>query len=274
MRRTVTWIVVAGLAALGLAAAVDALRQEPEEISVAREGTTTDVELGLEQLSKHVAVRQLREAGVSGVLTYSDDECRLHAVSLAELEPVRAPSFESCHPHIPSGGLGVDDGDVVWAGLGVGVIQVVLTREELSRMLGRELGSGPYRARQAASLAKERYAVLAEGRRGRVVAIFEKRRLQRLAAVDLDAGVIRPSPRGRYLAILGSDRGVLVADLDGRGISLPDVAEPHAIAWSPDERWTALAAGPQLFIFPTERTGGPLIRIPLTMRDLDWGVPE
>ena len=52
------------------------------------------------------AVRQLREAGVSGVLTYSDDECRLHAVSLPELEPAPAPSFKMCRPATSTGGLG------------------------------------------------------------------------------------------------------------------------------------------------------------------------
>ncbi len=163
------------------------------------------------------------------------------------------------------------DGEVVWAGLGYGFAQVVLSRDKLARELGRELGAAPYRARQAASLTRGRYAVLAEGGSGRVVAIFEGKRLHGLAALGLDAGLIRSSPRGRYLAILSADRGVQVADLDGRGISLPDVAEPHAIAWSPDDRWTVLAAEAQLFVFPTGRTGGPLIGVPLAVRDLDWG---
>ena len=270
MRRTVTWIVLAGLVALGLAAAVDSLRSGPERIRGSSEPTITP----LESAARRLAIGQLREAGISGVLTYSDDECRLSAVSLPELEPVRAPSYRMCRPATGTGGLGAMNGELVWAGLGYGFAQVVLSRDELSRELGRELGSGPYRARQAAALAKGRYAVLAEGGSGRVVAIFEGKRLHRLAALDLDAGVIRPSPRGRYLAILSSDRGVQVADLDGRGISLPDVAEPHAIAWSPDDRWTALATESKLFVFPTARTGGPLIGVPLAVRDLDWGVPE
>jgi hypothetical protein len=138
----------------------------------------------------------------------------------------------------------------------------------------RALGSGQYRARQAASLANERYAVLVEDADDdRLVALFEGKRLRGLAALGLDAGVIRPSPRGRYLAVLSSD-GVHVADLDGRGITLPDVSEPHAIGWSPDDRWTALAAESELFIFPTGQTGGPLIGVPLAVRDLDWGAPE
>ena len=81
------------------------------------------------------AARQLREAGISGVLTYSDEDCRLHAVSLPNLEPVEAPAFEMCRPAISNGGLGVADGDVVWSGLGYRVAQVVLTSEELSRAI-------------------------------------------------------------------------------------------------------------------------------------------
>jgi hypothetical protein len=228
----------------------------------------------VESAARRLAIEQLREAGIRGVLTYSNEECRLSAVSLPELEPVRAPSYQMCRPATRTGGLAAVDGEVVWAGLGYGFAQVVLPRDELARELGRELGTAPYRARQAASLTRGRYAVLAEGGSGRVVAIFEGKRLHGLAALGLDAGLIRPSPQGRYLAILSADRGVQVADLDGRGISLPDGAEPHAIAWSPDDRWTVLATEAELFVFPTGRTGGPLIGVPLAVRDLDWGAPE
>jgi hypothetical protein len=100
-------------------------------------------------------MRQLREAGVTGVLTYSDEDCRLHAVSLPELPPVQAPSFEMCRPATSSGGLGAVDGDVVWAGLGYGTVQVVVSQEDLT---GAVMGPGPadaevgYRAVQAVSL--------------------------------------------------------------------------------------------------------------------------
>jgi hypothetical protein len=121
-------------------------------------------------------------------------------------------------------------------------------------------------------LADDRYAVLAQSRGRRLVAIFEDERLSGLAALALGPDVVlRPSPEGGYVAVLTRNReGLHVADLDGRGISLPDVPDPHAIGWSPDDRWTVLATPSELFVFPTGRTGGPLVRIPLAVRDLAW----
>jgi hypothetical protein len=49
------------------------------------------------------------------------------------------------------------------------------------------------------------------------------------------------------------------------------VQAPHAIAWSPDERWTAVATRASVYVFRTEETDGTLIRIPITVRDLAWG---
>ena len=128
MRRIATWLLVGAVAALGIAAAVDAMRGT-EQVSRQRAGPLIS---GLADQPER-AVRQLREAGVRGVLTYSDEECKLHAVSLPDLRPVRAPSFEMCRPAMASGGLGTVDGDVVWAGLGYGTFQVVLSKEELGR---------------------------------------------------------------------------------------------------------------------------------------------
>ncbi len=141
MRRIATWLLIGAVAALGLAAAVDALRGDGERVVAERSTTTIP---GLAQ-QPELAVRQLREAGVRGVLTYSDEDCRLHAVSLPDLEPVRAPSFQMCRPLTDSGGLGVVNGSVVWAGLGFGVIQEVISREGLSRDLrlaGRDAVGG------------------------------------------------------------------------------------------------------------------------------------
>ncbi|MET1008547.1 MAG: hypothetical protein ABWY96_00635, partial [Gaiellaceae bacterium] len=149
-RRWLTWLVVAGLSAIGLAAALDALREEPEVVRTEADTATVP---GVAADSGPVVAR-LRQAGVSGLLTYSDEDCRLHAVSLPELEPVEAPSFEMCRPVISNGGLGVLDGDVVWSGLGYRFAQVVLSSEKLSReILGRPASADRgFRAVQAVSL--------------------------------------------------------------------------------------------------------------------------
>src|SRR5688572_14815838 len=154
MRRITTLLLVAAVFALGVVAAFDALRGE--EV-VAREPppqTTTAAVEGLTGQTGPAAAR-LREARVAGVLTYADDDCRLSAVSFPDLEPVRAPSFEMCRPLTDSSGLGTVDGDVVWAGLGYGAGQVVVSGRTLRREIARWLSppgaprSGPFRAVQA-----------------------------------------------------------------------------------------------------------------------------
>ena len=273
-RRGLTWLVVAGLSAIGLAAAVDALREAPRAVRT-QAGTATVP--GVAANSGQV-VAQLRQAGVSGVLTYSDQDCRLHAVSLPELEPVEAPSFEMCRPVVSNGGLGVVDGDVVWSGLGYRFAQVVLSSEELSRaILGGAPGAdGGFRAVQAVPVDDGRMLVLADSRGlgERVVAAFDGPRADfaHLSWQADRARAIRPSPLGRYYAILRDEpRSVRVFTRDGRTVE-PTEGTPRAwaVAWSPDERWTALAASDGVWVFPSERPRGPVIRIPLDAHDLAW----
>lgn len=275
MRRGVTWIVLAGLAVLGLVAAVDSLRSEPQRVRVGAAPTTTGPETAVWMR----AAGQLREAGVSGVLTYSDEDCRLHAVSLPELEPAPAPSFQMCRPATSTGGLGAVDGEVVWAGLGYGAVQVVLTREELSRAVRAGLGvpadaEAGFRAVHAVSLDEARYVVLADSTyepRERVLAGFEGKRalFVRPRWWVGEARAVRPSPGGSYFALLGRDPPVFTRA--GIQVAAPEgVPYAHGVAWSPDERWTALVTEESVYVFQSERPEGPVVRIPLSVRDLDW----
>jgi hypothetical protein len=282
VRRIATGLIVAALAALGLVAAVDALWSPGESSPQAARQTTTAPLLARQP---ELAVSQLREAGVSGLLTYSDEDCRLHAVSLPELRPARAPSFEMCRPVTATGGLGAIDGEVVWSGLGYGTVQVVLSEEQLSRAIRAGLGmeaaeDAGFRAVQAVSLGKERYVVLADSTyepRERVLAAFDG---AETAFVHprwfvANARAVRPSPRGGYYALLGP--GVVAGDgspifsRDGDQLARPDgLPDPHAIAWSPDERWTALATDESVYVYPTQEPERLVVRIPLPVRDLDW----
>jgi hypothetical protein len=270
---------VVALGGLGLAAAVDAFVGE-EEARRAAPGPTTAPLLARQP---ELAVSRLREAGVSGLLTFSDEECRLHAVSLPELEERRAPSFEMCSPATATGGLGAVDGEVVWSGLGYGTVQVVLSDDELSRAIRAGLGipanevDAGFRAVQAVSLGGERYVVLADSTyepRERVLAGFEEgeARFVHPRWTVAEARAVRPSPQGRYYALLGDGRaGSPIFSADGRELDLPAaVRSPHAIAWSPDERWTALASEESVYVYPTEQPERLVIRIPLAVRDLDW----
>jgi hypothetical protein len=277
VRRIATWLLVGAVAALGTAAAVDALRSEER---VSRPVAETPALPGLAD-QPELAMRQLREAGVTGVLTYSDEDCRLHAVSLPELRPVHAPSFEMCRPATSAGGLGAVDGDVVWAGLGYGTVQVVVSQEELTRAV---MGPGfpadaeaGYRAVQAVSLDEREFLVLADSLHTpdeRVLVAFQDGRM-RFVHPDWEIGgaqSIRRSPGGRYYALLGSaPLGAQVFMRDGHAVGVPDrVPTARAVAWSPDERWTALATDTSVYVYPTSRPDELVVRIPLAVHDLAW----
>jgi hypothetical protein len=277
MRRWLTWLVVAGLAVLGLAAAVDALQGEER---MRRPEARAPAVPGLGDRPEQ-AIGQLREAGVSGVLTYADEECRLHAVSLPELEPVRAPSFEMCRPATSTGGLGAVDGDVVWAGLGFGAAQVVVSEEELGRKVSRWLNAGQpdeamgFRAVQAVALDEERAAVLADSTyepRERVLALLEGDRVVFVQPrwVIRDARYLRPSPSGAYFAAF-TPEGLLWFDRNAEPLAFPAaVRSPRAVTWSPDDSWTALATAESVYVFRSDRPDERIVRIPLAVSDLDW----
>ena len=282
MGRWGTWLVVAALAGLGLAATLDAFVGEEEPSRRSAQPASTAPLLARQP---ELAVSQLREAGVSGLLTFSDEDCRLHAVSLPELEPMRAPSFEMCRPLTSTGGLSAADGEVVWSGLGYGTVQVVLSEKRLSRAIRAGLGMeeatrAGFRAVQAVSLDDERYVVLADSTyrpRERVVAAFDGKHVSFVHPRWLvgDARAVRPSPQGGYYALLGEEWlagiGSPIFTRDGRQVGGPEgIPRPHAIAWSPDERWTALATDESVYVYPTEEPERLVVRIPLPVRDLDW----
>ena len=274
MRRLPTGILVAAVAVLGVAAAVDAFRNGSEPSRRAPAEATVAPE-------RSAAADALRTAGATGTLVYSDAGCRLHALRLPGLRPAPASRIQRCEPHIPTDGIGTFEGDVVWAGLGVGVVQVILSKEELSRALRSSTGlEGAYRAVQAVPLGRDRIAALltdSEGRDRIFTVVEDERALAAFARWELgDAGLLRPSPRGTYVALIERENGtVSVFTRDGDPVALPQgVTAPYAIAWSPDERWTALATRTSVYVFATEDPDGTLIRIPVSVRDLDWEADE
>jgi hypothetical protein len=270
MRRLATGFLAAGLLLLGLAAAVDALRGDSEQ--TARGRPASEIE---------APVAALRAAGARGTITYSDAECRLHAFRLPSLEPAPAPGYKSCEPHIPSRGLAAWHGEVVWSGLGFHTVQVVLSRRELTASVrddpqAQQLsfgGAGRYEARQVVALGSRRFGVVLGHQRPPfeiLLGVFEGQRL-----VDLRVGLIgpddsiRPSPGGRYFALVRPQE-VRIFEATGGQLALPNASLPQAVAWSPDDQWTALATRYSIYVFPSARPD-ETIRIPLAVRDLDWG---
>jgi hypothetical protein len=268
-----TALIIVAVLGVGLAAAVDALPDEDDEVST-RVERAADIE---------EAAAALQQAGMGGVITYSDERCRLHAVRLPRLEPAPAPSIRSCEPHIPTGGIGTWKGDVVWAGFGFGTVQIVLSSELLTKEIRRHPASRPtlagqsarvYRAVQAVALADGAYAVLVDARRASpLLAIFEGAQLIFLLPPSWvgERDELRASPLGTYFAVMSTrPRSFRVFTRNGDSIVLPDEDDLRAIAWSPDERWTALASRSSVLLFPSAEPGARVIRIPLAVRDLDW----
>ena len=262
MRSRFTVLVLVGVLGVGVAAAVDALPERDDD-------TTVSAPLA----GSEEAAVALRNAGVRGVITYSDERCRLHAVRLPNLKPAPAPAIESCEPHVPTGGIGAWQGDVVWSGLGFGTIQVVLPREQVGRAVGRWLGVDglDLRAVQAVSLEGRRYALLLEDEMHiRYLAFLEGSRVLELYPLSQESYTLRRSPRGSYVALLTRGASVQIFTRAGAPQRLPPVASSHAIAWSPDDDWTALATSRSVYVFRSGEDETTLPRIPLAVRDLNW----
>ena len=89
MGRFATAVVVVGLAVLGLAALVDALREADPTVGVPTEpAAVPDLDAQAEALS---------DAGVEGTLLYTDSaDCALRAVALPSLRAAAAPRWDTC----------------------------------------------------------------------------------------------------------------------------------------------------------------------------------
>jgi hypothetical protein len=94
MARRGTWLVVAALAAIGLAAAVDALRGEGAADPRSAPGTTSEA-----TTTEATPAADEPEAGtdlLGGTLYYTDEACELHAVRLPTLAAAEAPGWDEC----------------------------------------------------------------------------------------------------------------------------------------------------------------------------------
>jgi hypothetical protein len=331
MRRWPTWLLVGALVALGLAAILDALidRSEatPAPLAAAPPQTAND----------------LRAAGVAGTLFYTDRRCRLHALGLPTLRPVRAPRRTSCtftlspdaRVILPAGTAWHPDGRM-YARAARGMVEVasispprtfrfagsspafkrdgtltfsrngavfewarcspassssvafvgdtssrcpvrVVARRALLEATG--FGSEPavdggMAVESLAWLDDERFAALLtmeEGPTQVVLALFDGRKIIRASAGFVAAwGDLRVSSDGRF-AFTRNDRteGFSVIEPDGTAAaSLPRFADVHALDWSPDGRWLAVATRASVYLLDVTDPGRRSIRIPLVARDL------
>jgi hypothetical protein len=82
---------------------------------------------------------------------------------------------------------------------------------------------------------------------------------------------LRVSPRGTYVALQAEGRrGTLVVRRDGAVVPLPRLTHIRALAWSPDERWTAAATPRGVYVFRTNEGKATMSRLSLAAADLAW----
>jgi len=123
-------------------------------------------------------------------------------------------------------------------------------------------------------LDDERFAAvlsMEEGPTQVVLALFDGRKIIRASAGfvatwdDLSA-----SSDGRFAFTRNdSTEGFTVMEPDGTSVApFPRVSDVHALDWSPDGRWRAVATRASVYLLDVTEPSRPSIRIPLVVRDL------
>jgi hypothetical protein len=152
--------------------------------------------------------------------------------------------------------------------------RVLLSRDDLRRALSRAPWALPDPVvREVAWLRNDLAAVVARDRAvsDHVVALFRGSRLVGAPNSPYPPlSDLRVSPFGRFVAArIGGGPGMLMLDETGDLVSV-GIRTARAVAWSPDEAWTALATSDGVFVFQTGERAISLIRLPIAARDLVW----
>ena len=358
--RPTSLVIVAAVALLGLFAALDTLRgtstatSQPSPTGEQVEVQTIELEPTIENRAE--VQRRLRAAGVTGTLFMTDEDCRLRALSLPDLDWVLESSAQgeqceftvapdsrrvirfggeiswspdgrtsaSCEPSAVAvhGRTGQEVGRLrgycapAWkadgtftAARGGTLVGVRASCEQAARECEEEVILSPadlepaLRAgstdlnvlyapsiRKAIWLSDTRVALIIRTQvRDRldttydVLALFEGRDLvgEPLVSTYLDDrgfDEFVASPSRRYLAVHGdSFRGLSFVDSDGRVLARNPIASGHHVAWSPDDRWAAIATGGGTYLFRAAEieffnsdSRPRTIRIPVHAADVEW----
>jgi hypothetical protein len=151
-----------------------------------------------------------------------------------------------------------------------GRAQVLRSRTQLADALDGVpalRGLSGWHASRVAWLSPARFAVLASTASRSVLAVFSGRRIVALRLrVPTDVSELRGSPRGNYI-VLGAANGARV--YDARRRDLPRVSRFGSfvsLAWSSDERWSAVARQRSVLLVGPRRS----VVLPLRALDLAW----
>jgi hypothetical protein len=124
-----------------------------------------------------------------------------------------------------------------------------------------------FRVRAVAWLGSTRFAALMSGPR-ELLTVWHGPTLEHVYVVAPGFAELRASPSGRFFAAIDPHGGRLLA-YDGthaRRIRLP---AGRAIAWSPGERYAAVARRDDIVIVPAS-SGRPVARLAVRATDVDW----
>jgi hypothetical protein len=104
-----------------------------------------------------------------------------------------------------------------------------------------------------------------------VVAFFEDRRPWAISRAFGLAPELELSPFRNYVtAHAQAGDGIVVLDRDARAVPLPTLPQAHRVAWSPDERWLAVATQASVYIVRVGDPNARARRLGLVASDLAW----
>jgi hypothetical protein len=159
--------------------------------------------------------------------------------------------------------------------------EVVLPKERLRRAARPEtpelVDLGSVTVKELAWLDSTRPVAILELRgrfhgRYQVVVVFSGRGFVRATAgFDETFSDLQVSPFRRYFGLRSEQsESVRLFDRGGNRIPIPPLREARAFAFSPDERWLAVATRSDVFVFRTGSANARVFELGLTANDLAW----
>jgi hypothetical protein len=297
MRRWPTWLLAGALVALGAAAVADALRStggggQSAETQSTPKPTLDDLEGLLLVADADCSVRVLRLPGLTQEepprrpdcrgAVWSDDatlvaECAGGVTSVHNANGELVRRLRGCSPAWrEDGSVGVLNRGALVVARSVFPPVVLMTRTTLHANLAELLERAEdYDFVAFDWIGISRFAVVVRGGRldEQALVVFTTDGENELIRTGLGRLVssVRVSPRGTYLTLTNNnpERGFSVLTREGDRVLLPRVANARALAWSPDERWVALATSASIVV---ARTGSREVvaRLPLGGESLSW----
>jgi hypothetical protein len=292
MRRLPSWLIVGAVGALVALAAADALRPTGESArKTATEAGAPDLHGVLVVAGPDCSVAALRLPGLTeqqpprqpdcgGVVWSRDNTLAARCTKTNGTEVLTAnleftARVQGCAPAWrPDGALGViRAGDLlVWRRRGR--TQLFISKQQLAEWLNGRLASGEgWEFAEVAWIERTTVAAILQGPRSaeQALAIMSPGGLELFVPTfGQQIEDLRVSPRGDMaFARTRLEPTYSMLRRNGNEVALPRIANARSLAWSPGERWVALATRTTTFIARTG-TRKVLMRIPVGGDSVAW----